>query len=179
MSQPYLDAYDYLTDINLDYDIGETEQRLSAAASLVFGMARAMHWRVADNMLDQLEAQYKRLPSPSGDGRSGFDFLGILKHEGDDNTLHELTMGLLRADIESIAKGLPGIEQIALIYPLIEKDIEFDQLVLYVHPDNWADELRTTESYNHWSELMRQRLMNERVLEVERHLDASPETENH
>ena len=172
MSQPHLDAYDYLTDINLDYeqdDFVRDGQRLSAAASLVFGMARSLHWRVADKVLDRLEAQYRQLPSPSGDDRDGFDFLGILRNEGSDNALYELTMDLLRNDIQTIAKSLPEIEQIALIYPLIDQDIEVDELVLHVHPDDWAKELRTLDGGRHWADLLRQRLMDERVQEIDRH----------
>ncbi|MDO5057824.1 MAG: hypothetical protein Q4E06_10930 [Lautropia sp.] len=173
MSQPQAPDFDYLTDINLDDDFddfGDSGQRLGAAAALVFGMARSLHWRVADKVLDQLDTQYRRLPSPAGDGRTGFDFLGILKNEGPDNPLHELTMGLLRNDIENIARGLPDIEQIALVYPLVEDLIDVDELVHHVHPADWASALRADDGSGLWSERLRERLMNERVQECERHV---------
>jgi len=104
----------------------EHYDRLCALAAALPDWLRIDREALKTRIVEQVLAEYRALSSPDHvEGiETGLDFLGLLLTEGSDNGLYESTMQRLDSDIYSAVAALDDDEQIVLLLPMEEGDLE-------------------------------------------------------
>jgi len=118
------------------------DDRLRALAAALPGWLRIDCEALKTRIAEQVLAKYRTLPSPDHvEGiATGLDFLGLLLTEGGDNDLYESTMRQLDSEIYSAVAALDDDEQIVLLLPMEEGDLE--DLFRDSNIDEWPRLLR-------------------------------------
>jgi len=116
--------------------------RLCALAAALPRWLRIDREALKTRIAEQVLAEYRALPSPDHvEGiETGLDFLGLLLTEGGDNGLYESAMEQLDGEIYSAVAALDDDEQIVLLLPMEERDLE--DLFRDRDIDEWPSVLR-------------------------------------
>jgi len=131
--------------------------RLRALAAALPCWLRIDREALKTRIVEQVLAEYRAMPSPDHvEGiETGLDFLGLLLTEGGDNGLYESTMQRLDSDIYSVVAALDDDEQIVLLLPMEEGDLE--DLFRDRDIDEWPRALRAGIA---WPDTLRDFVLN-------------------
>jgi hypothetical protein len=102
-------------------------------------------------------------PEPREGVETGLDFLGVLKEEGSNNGLWQLSMDLLDSEISSAVAALYEDDQVALLLPWVD---DLDGLATDRDAKEWADILRQRLDAE-WAPVLRSLVM-DRVTTIDR-----------
>jgi len=116
--------------------------RLCALAAAFPRWLRIDREALKTRIVEQVLSEYRTLPSPEQIEciETGLDFLGLLLTEGGDNGLYESTMEQLDSEIYSAVAALDDDEQIVLLLPMEEGDL--DDMFVDWNVEEWPRLLR-------------------------------------
>jgi hypothetical protein len=134
-------------------DKQELRDKLEALPKHIQRWLRVDRNQVQEGVIQTVLSAFEALesPEPREGVNTGLDFLGVLKSEGGDNGLWQMSMDQLDSEIFSAVAALDDDEQVSLLLPWVD---DLDGLATDRDAKDWANILRQRLDHE-WATVLR------------------------